>query len=382
MRSGVNGLIKLRSVLLPVSSHFFAFPKNPGPKTYVISTITTCSTYCQTQVGSLREEDGNHSMDSTEVLKRWGCSDDDISKIIKRRPSLRNADLTSLQSKLKILSGLGIAAPELVKIINCRPRFLSCRINNCLDERLQFFMTFFGSREVLVKAIVRNPSLFIYDFHKAIKPAIALYEGMGLSREDLITMLLLRPTMIPRTSFDDEKMEYIRKTGLSKDSKMYKYVVTLIGISRLETIRQKLANFEKFGFSEDEIFGLFGRSPLVLTLSVDKVQRNMTFILGTLKLPAEVVLEHPFLLYSNLEAVLKPRVLLAVKMQQMDLNLQIKGPDLLRALRMKEKRFLKAFVTCHPSQVAEQLMECYKNAKGMKRLAIESKKHTREGFPF
>lgn len=382
MKSGVNVLIKLRSVLLPVSSSFFVFPSNPAPKTCLISTFTTCSTSCQTQVESLREEEGNRLGDSSEVLRRWGCSEDDIKKIIKRRPSLRNADLTGLQSKLKILSDLGIAATDLVKIINCRPRFLSCRINHSLDERLQFFTTLFGSREVLVKAIVRNPSLFIYDFHKTVKPVIALYEEIGLSRKDLITMLLLRPTLIPRTSFDDEKMEYIRKTGLSKDSKMFKYVVTLIGVSRSETIHIKLTNFEKFGFSEDEIFNLFGRSPLVLTLSVDKVQRNMTFILGILKLPAQAVLEHPFLLYANLEVVLKPRALLAEKMQEMGLDLQIKGPNLLRALRMKEKRFVNAFITCHPSEVADELMECYKNAKRMKRLAVASKKNFREGFPF
>ncbi|XP_015881973.3 transcription termination factor MTERF9, chloroplastic [Ziziphus jujuba] len=382
MKSGVNALIKLRSVLFPVSSHLFSLPKYPVQRTYAIPTFTTCSTYCVTEEESPREEDGNQPSDSTEILKRWGCNDNDLSMIFMRRPSLRNADLNSLQFKLKILSGLGISAPDLVKIINCRPRFLSCRINRCLDERLQFFMTIFGSKEVLVKALVRNPSLFTYDFHKTIKPAIALYEEMGLSREDLITMLLSRPTMIARTSFGDEKMEYIRKTKLSKDSKMYKYVVTLIGISRSETIGRKLANFEKFGFSEDEVFGLFGRSPFVLTLSVDKVQRNMTFIIGTMKLPAKVVLEHPFLLYTNLEAGLRPRILLAAKLQEMGLDLQIKGPELLKALRMKEKRFLEAFITCHPKEIADELMACYMNAKRVKRLAIESKKNSRDGFPF
>jgi len=225
-------------------------------------------------------------------------------------------------------------------------------------------MTLFESREVLAKAIVRNPSLLTYDFHNKVKPVIALYEEMGVSGRDLIPMLLSRPTMIPRTSFDEEKMEYIRKTGISKGSKMYKYVVTLIGISRHETICRKVANLEKFGFSEEEIFSLFGRSPLMMTLS------------------PSVVLRYPFLLYSNLEAVMKPRVLLAGKIQDMGLNFQIKGPTMLRALRMTEKRFLKAFVELHPKDVADELMEFYRNAKGVKRLAEASKKSVTNGFPF
>jgi mTERF domain-containing protein len=49
---------------------------------------------------------------------------------------------------------------------------------------------------------------------------------------------------------------------------------------------------------------------------------------------------------------------------------------------MTEKRFLKAFVECHPEDVANELMEFYRNAKGVKRLAEASKKKNRNGFPF
>jgi mTERF domain-containing protein len=381
MISKGHALIKLRFLFL-APHHLILLPGNLVAKTSLFFRPATYSTICPTQVEREGKDIIDHPKDSTEVLRNWGCSDSDISKIFVRRPSLLKADVAPLQSKINILSGLGIKAPDLVKIINCRPRFLGSRINHNFDERVEFFMTLFESREVLAKAIVRNPSLLTYDFHNKVKPAIALYEEMGVSGRDLTTMLLSRPTMIPRTSFDDEKMEYIRKTGVSKDSKMYKYVVTLIGISRHETILRKAANLEKFGFSEEEIFSLFGRSPFMMTLSVDRVQRNMTFILGTAKLSASVVLKYPFLLYSNLEAVLKPRVLLAEKIQDMGLILQIKGPTLLRALRMTEKRFLKAFVECHPKDVAEELMEFYRNAKGVKRLAEASKKRVTEGFPF
>lgn len=325
---------------------------------------------------------GDCPKDSKDVFRSWGCSDSDIVKIFQRRPSLRNINIANLQSKLNLLSGLGLSCTDLVKIINCRPRFLGSRINKYFDGRLDYLQEFFGSKEVLLKAIVRNPSLLTYDFHNKIKPVIAAYDEMGVGRKDLISMLLARPTLIPRTSINNEKLDYIRKTGISKDSKMYKYVVTLFAISRTETIRVKLANFEKFGFSEDEVLGLFGRSPLVLTLSIDKVQRNMTFILGMMKLPANIVLSYPFLLFYNLEAVLKPRMLLAAKIQDMGLVPQIIGPSMLRAFRMKEKRFVKVFVTCHPKEVADELMEFYYSAKDVKRLAESSKKKQNIGFPF
>ncbi|CAH2075749.1 unnamed protein product [Thlaspi arvense] len=366
---------RLRAPILKLSRFWIS--------TALAASATAEPALCETlnENSTIKFED-HHPKDSTDVLRRWGCSDCDISKIFQRRPGLRKADIANLQLKLDLLRGLGITSSDLVKIINCRPRFLSGSLNRHFDERLDYLQAFFGSREVLLKAIVRNPSLLTYDFHNKIKPVIATYSELGVSRQDLIQILLARPTLIPRTSLCNEKLDYINRTGVPKHSKLYKHVVAVIAISRIETIREKLANLEKFGFSEDEVLDLFGRTPLVLTLSIDKIQRNMTFVLGTMKLPARVVLDHPFLLFLNLEAALKPRILLAGKIEDMGLDPQIKGPALLRALRMKEKRFVNAFINCHPKNVADELMQFYRNAKCVKRLAESSKKNLHKGFPF
>ena len=53
-----------------------------------------------------------HPMNSIEVLRKWGCSDTEVSKLFVEKPSLRKANITW---------------------------FLSCRINHCFDERLEFF---------------------------------------------------------------------------------------------------------------------------------------------------------------------------------------------------------------------------------------------------
>lgn len=319
---------------------------------------------------------------SADVFREWGCSESDISKIFERRSSLRKADTHLLQSKLNMLSRLGIKSTDLVKMVHCRPRLLNCRINVNLNERLEYMEDLFGSKEVLVKALVRNPSLLTYDFHNKVKPVVALYESLGLTKKDLITVLLCRPTLIPRTNLHEEKIEFIHRTGVSKASKMYKHVVSIVAVSRMETIREKVMNMEKYGVSEDDFLSVIGRSPYVLTLSIDKVQRNMTYVLGTMKLSASAVIRYPFLLYFNLEMILKPRFQIACKIEDMGLVPQIKGPLLLRAVRMSEKRFIKVFISCHPDNVAEELLKVYKDAKCVRRLAESSKKNSRTGFPF
>lgn len=350
---------------------------------YTTSSFPKSSPDLDERVPAVVEEVAGLSKSAVQILEEWGCSESDLAKIFHRQPSLRNAVGTLLESKLNLLSELGIKSSDLVKMISCRPRFLSCRLNRYFDQRLVELQSLFGSKEVFLKAIIRNPSFLVYDFHKTVKPIISLYGQMGLSREDLISMLLLRPTLVPRTHMNEEKLEYIRRTGVTKESKMYKYVVTIIGVSRLETIQEKVANLEKFGFSEDNILKLFGKFPMLMTLSVDKVQRNMTFVVGTMKLPTKSIADHPFLLYASLEDILKPRVSLAGKIHEMDLRPQIKGPKIMTALRMPEKRFLGTFIMCHEKDVREELLDFYQTTKGVRRLGESARVTTfTKGFPF
>ncbi|KAJ8424943.1 hypothetical protein Cgig2_018955 [Carnegiea gigantea] len=282
--------------------------------------------------------------------KKWGCSEDDINKVFSRQPSLRKANGSVLESKLNFLSELGVRSSDLVKMINCRPQFLNCRLNRYFEARVEELRTLFGLTELFLKAIVRNPPLLMYDFEKTVKSVISLYEGMGINRSDLISMLLSQPTLFSRTNMSEEKLDYIRRMGVSKESKLYKYVVTIMVVSRIETICEKVTNLEKFGFSEDRVLQLFGRSPLLMMLSLDKAQRNITFVLGTMNL--EVLLEH--------------RVLLARKMQGMGLSPRIDGPKMFGALRMSEQRFLKVNVMCHEENIKDELLDYYRTTKRVK----------------
>ncbi|KAL4586841.1 hypothetical protein LXL04_011486 [Taraxacum kok-saghyz] len=346
------------------------------------ASFSTCSESTNENHEPLQHQHQLPPKTCQDLFTQWGCTDHETSQIFERMPSLHKSNLDKLQSKLKILQDLEFTSSDLVKIISCRPRFLQSKLDTCISERVHYLESIFGSKLTLQKAVLRNPSILTYDLKKVIKPTIELYKSMGITGPDLTLMILSHPTIITRTSLTPEKLDYIKRTGASKDSKMYKYVVTIIAISRIETIREKMANLEKFGFLEDEVFGLVGASPLVLTLSVDKVQRNMTFVVASMKLHARVLLSHPFLIFNNLETVMKPRMIVAGKIEDLGLVPRIEGSMVFTALRMTEKRFLKAFIDCHPFEISKVLMECFMDAKHVRRLAEESKKVFHKGFPF
>ncbi|XP_009773545.1 uncharacterized protein LOC107786153 [Nicotiana tabacum] len=312
----------------------------------------------------------------SDVFKQWGFTENDISKIFKSLPSSRRMSQTLLQSKLQTVTDLGITSSHLTKIITYRPALLRSRIEGCW-QRLQFLTTLFGSNEVFLKAVRRNPSLLTYNLDDKIRPVIRIYENFGLSRSDLVSMLLVRPEMISRNSVGDEKLDLIRRTKVEKGSRMYKYVVSLILVSRVETIREKVANLVQYGLMEDEVFQLFGRSPLVSTLSIDKVKRNMDFVIGTMKLSASVVLHKPSLLFLNLDTVIKPRFLLGETIEDMGLLPQFKVPAVFTALRMTEKRFAEHFINCHPENVR---MSCWPSIEMPKALYLKRMQNVLESL--
>ncbi|KAG9444483.1 hypothetical protein H6P81_015823 [Aristolochia fimbriata] len=345
--------------------------------------IQSCSSFSSaaSQIPTSLEQEKS-LIDAADVFRRCGCTDAEISTIFSRQPSLQRSKLNLLQSKVNALCSIGLVGSDLVKIITCRPRFLSCRFDQGLDQRLTLLQSIFRSREKLVRAIVRNPSLLTYDPEKWMKPCLALYESVGVTNQDVADVLSSRPTIIARSSLNEEKLKYIHGTGLSNCDKLYKHVVVVIAVSRLETIREKVSTFETFGMSFEEVMSIFGCSPIILTYSVDKINRHMVYITGTMKLPANSVIKHPLLLTLNLETVLRPRFLLGEKIQAMGLLPQIKGEAMFRALRMKEPRFIRVFVTCHEKSVAEVLMDFFLKAKDVKRLAQDFKAVEQKGFPF
>ncbi|KAL1205649.1 Transcription termination factor MTERF6, chloroplastic/mitochondrial [Cardamine amara subsp. amara] len=335
--------------------------RKAGVKNPLAATFTTrCSTLCLNEAEECIDGSELSVVSSRRIKSRKKV--DCIGEKEKR------ANVSQLEFKLSLLKPLGITSSVLVKIVNCRPRFFGCRIHLVLDERINYFMKFLGSKEVLHGVIIRNPSLMLYDLNEKIKPAIEFYKGLGFSQPDLVKMLISRPTLIPRTNFNKDKFDYIQKTGVTRESKMFKYVAAII------------RGFEDGGNRRESC--KLGKCPILLTLSVEKVQRNMTFVIASMKLAAHSVLKYPFLLLLNLESHLRPRVDLVKTVMEIRLKPRIKDVNIFTALRMTEKRFLKVYVMCHQQDVAAELMEVYEKAKSMKRLAEKSKKYVRKGFPF
>ncbi|XP_020590478.1 uncharacterized protein LOC110031570 [Phalaenopsis equestris] len=298
---------------------------------------------------------------AADAILLWGCTPAEVSTILHSCTSLPLPNIRSVHDKLQILKTLGARGPDLVKIVaRSSPPTLplpSPRFRHRTPPRI-------SPHPFSLRPPLSPPCRHLQPLPSHLRRRLHSPPLHGSLRARLHSSAC--------------------SIGLQPDAALYKYAVSIIAISRLDTIQSKIANLERFGLSEDEVLSdLFARYPSVLTFSVDKVQRNMTYVLGIMRLPVRAVIEEPKLLSVSLDRCLKPRFLIWQRLQEAGLKPRGKELTVVSAMRMREPQFLKAFVKCHENAAAESLMELYNSSMVSRRLAESSKKKIiRKAFPY
>eukprot|EP01018_Ginkgo_biloba_P006707 Gb_15878 [translate_table: standard] len=287
-----------------------------------------------------------HIENFVDFCKKCGCSEADIGTIILRNPVLLRAKtMKLLEQKVQLLKDFGLVGENLVKVLTFRPRILSTSLERVLFPRIGFLQKVFQTKDLLVRALVRAPSLLLYDLEKKLKPSVESLESFGLKDKELAALLLTRPSLLVRSSLTPDKISYIHKLGIAKESKMYKHALAVVAASKMETLDEKFQNLVDLGLSSNEVSAIFRVSPYIFILSKEKVRRHMEFIVNSMGLPANAVVKAPYLLSLNLESRIKPRFLVFEKLQSMGLEKKLKSYR--GFLSMPEKKFLERFVNVH-----------------------------------
>eukprot|EP01018_Ginkgo_biloba_P011513 Gb_15298 [translate_table: standard] len=294
-----------------------------------------------------------------DFFKKCGCKEEEIGKIMTRHPILLTVNPDrSLEPKVQLLKDFGVAGGDLVKVLTYRPRILSTGLERGLLPRIAFLLDVFQTKEFLAKALVRTPSLLTYDLDKKLKPSLAIWEDSGIFGEELAALLLTRPSLLVRSSLTPAKIDYMQKLGVPKGTKRYKHVLTVVAVSRMETLEDKLQNLVRLGLTSEEARLLFRTSPYIFVFSKEKVQRNMDFIVNTMELPANIVVKRPYLLQLNLERTLIPRFLVLEKIKTLSELPDHKMTSIRTILKMPESTFVEKIVKGHPqSAVLSQIYE-------------------------
>ncbi|XP_059063494.1 transcription termination factor MTEF1, chloroplastic [Cryptomeria japonica] len=292
--------------------------------------------------------------------------------MMRMKPQLLGYVETTLEPKLKLLEDFGFVDQNLVKLLKENPYILCNSLENSLFPMMEFLKNVFQSQDVLVKALLKAPRLLSFGLEKTLKPSLAFWEGWGFSGTKLVSFLKVTSALLSRTSLTLAHLDLIQKIGAEKESTVFRYIVGIVAMRRMETLEEKIENLKLCGLSEEETWQLLGASPVVLSFSKESVSEKMNFLVNNTELPASYVLKHPSFLRIHVEEVMKPRFLVWQKIKS------INGYELplLMVLSMPETRFVNSIIKGHPE--SKILWTIYENA--ISNASNRSKSSTKDNF--
>ncbi|XP_057822478.2 transcription termination factor MTERF2, chloroplastic [Cryptomeria japonica] len=292
-----------------------------------------------------------------DMLNRYGCSQVQIAKIMMTRPQMISTSAERIfEPKIKLLEDFGFQGETLAKLLASNPSILSISLENDLLPKMEFLKNLFQSQEFLIKSLLRAPSIFSYNLEKTLKPSVVFWERWGFQGTELFRLLRNRPDILQRSSLTPAQVDLIREIGVGKESKAYTFIVGVVAISRIETLKAKIENLQLCGLSAEETWQVCRPAPQVLLYSKVRVRETMNFVVKDMELPANYIVKHSCLLHLNLEKIMRPRFLVWQKIKAMNGS----SLSLLSVLKMSEERFVRNIIRGHPESTTLSMV--YENA--------------------
>ncbi|KAG8644391.1 uncharacterized protein LOC110625899 [Manihot esculenta] len=296
-----------------------------------------------------------------------------------------------LDSVLRFLKEHGFTNSQISKIVGNRPQVLLAHPEKTLLPKFEFLRCIGASRSDISLIFCRNPFLLVRSTERFLIPRYEIIKSFLVSNEKVVLVLKRMGRTFPVNCFSNN-LSYLRGVGVPQSlishlvtdcpSVMCQEVgkfaegvkkVTNLGFDPSKTafvdavrVFYKLSNktwehkmkmYRRWGFSEDEIWLIFRKHPICMTISEEKFMRTMDFLVCKMGWQPADVARVPVVYCLSLERRIMPRcsvvrVLLLKGLIKADIRLS-------SVLIPSEKHFLEMFVIKYQEQVP-QLLELFK----------------------
>lgn len=274
-------------------------------------------------------------------LSSLGVSRSATAAVIANDPKFLCADVEkNLAKRVVELTDLGLNHSQIAQLI---PHARACFRHSSLARNLSFWLPIFGSFGKLLQAVTVNGGILGADLDKVAKPNLAILEECGISVKKFPGTFVSRVlTTLPRQVLD--AVVYIDKLGVPRGSAMFRYALMTFAIQRQDKIAKKIGALKMLGWSQDDVLTAAKKMPGFLTMSEERLRRNVEFLTWDVGLEISYITRRPVLvMYSHDRRLLPRHSLLKILNAKGLRNTEM---DFYCMVAMTEKKFLARFV--HP----------------------------------
>lgn len=114
-----------------------------------------------------------------------------ISKMIRTYPQILGCSVTAtLQPAVESLRSAGLSKLELVKAVTKCPGLLACSVQSNILPSLNFLEGLVGDKETVSKLVTKNPEVLTLNIKRNIIPTLTFFESIGMERKAIAKMVL------------------------------------------------------------------------------------------------------------------------------------------------------------------------------------------------
>ncbi|KAG8655442.1 hypothetical protein MANES_04G038700v8 [Manihot esculenta] len=304
------------------------------------------------------------------LLREHAFTNSQISSVVKMKPIvlLLHSERTLLP-KLEFLYSIGVSREELPIIVSKNPELLCRSIERYLSPHYHILKSVLVCDEKVIKSMKRWLKASIVLSKNDFFANLSLLRGLRIPQSSISVLVIYHPMiMCLKALHFAEGVKKIIKTGFDpSEVKFVKALNILLGMTQ-KTWDHKMEAFKRWGFSEEEIWSIFRKSPSAMAISETNLMRKMNFFVCKMGWQPAAVGRVPVVLAYGLESRIMPRcsvvrVLLLKGLIKDDIPI----PSILTSC---EKSFLQRFVNKYQDQVP-QLLDIFQGKMGLTELEFD-----------
>lgn len=293
-------------------------------------------------------------------FKDQGFTQTQISKIITSFPALLtcNPEKTYLP-KIEFLKSIGILGSEVGALVSRSPTILGMSLENSLIPSFDFFRNFIQSEEKTNAAFKRFLRFPISRFGIYMLPNIEKLKQAGVPVRYIKYTVIYQPHVL-LTNCNKYRLiiEKVKNLGFNPLKVSFLVAIQAFISMNKSTWDRKTEAYKRWGWSDNDILNAFMRFPKCMTLSEDKINSVMEFLVNEMGLKSSFIAQRPYIFAYSLDKRIVPRCIVYQTLVSKGL---IKPSDtgLTTIIQYSEKCFILMIIELHKDE-APDILKLYK----------------------
>ncbi|XP_057784516.1 uncharacterized protein LOC131001899 [Salvia miltiorrhiza] len=334
----------IRSIPSPEIYHVLFHKHNLSPKSS--SLAASC----------LPKFQGPERADSMlSFLKENSFTSNQLEKIVMYKPQILGFPIERLKSIFKVFQDLGLSSEEIAKMMSSDKRILlssKVKVNHIISS-LSILKVLLGSNEEVARLLKRCSWFVRSDLEKILMPNVEILKSCGIPMERILHFLYTQPRcFFSKPDIVRKSVDRAIKFGVPQTSIVFIQAIGVFSCMSEGLWEVKLKTLRDLGFSDDNIFTMFRKTPLVFTAPGKKVKNVIELLLATGKYNISSIATAPSALGCSIEKRLEPRLQILRLLESR--NLIEKWPALSRVATLTDDGFFDRFVRPYYDKIGEE----------------------------